>query len=58
MQSVFWRKQCRMKNPVVRLLFVGTAFVLTDIWVYLILMLTFLCQAVDQRHRMINAVYL
>jgi len=47
-----------MKNPVVRLLFVGTAFVLTDIWVYLILMLTFLCQTLDQRHRVINAVYL
>ncbi len=78
------KNTCRIrtstKNPVVRFLFTGIAFILTDIWVRLIwefvslprkggrllfhecfplkLMLTFLRQAVDRKHQLINAVYL
>lgn len=78
------KNTCRIKtstkNPAVRLLFVGLAFILIDIWVWLIwtyvslprkggrllfnelfplkLMLTFLCQAVDRKHQLINSVYL
>lgn len=78
------KNECRIrtagKNPAVRLLYIGTAFILTDIRVYLSrtyisfprkggrevfhelfplkLMLTFLRQATDRRHRVINSVYL
>lgn len=78
------KNQCRIKttskNPVIRLLFMGIAFILTDIWVYLCWMyislprkggrkvfpnqfplkrmLIFLRQAIEQRHPIINSVYL
>ncbi len=76
------KNRCRIgtstKNPAVRLLFVGTAFILTDIWVYLIWkhislprkggrllfgslfplkqMLSFLRQAVERKHTIINSI--
>jgi putative transposase len=78
------KNTCRIrtttKNPVVRFLFTGIAFILTDIWVRLTweyisqprqggrflyhelfplkLMLTFLRQAVDRKHQLINAVFI
>jgi len=78
------KNQCRIKttskNPVVRLLFMGIAYIIKDIWVWLIwtyishprkggrmlfhnlfpfkLMLTFLRQAADRKHRIADSVYL
>lgn len=33
--KIFWSIKTTTKNPVVRLLFYGIAFILTDMWVYL-----------------------
>lgn len=78
------KNQCRIrtttKNPVIRLLFMGIAYIIKDIWVWLMwtyvshprkggrllfhdlfplkLMLTFLRQAADRKHRITDSVYL
>ena len=78
------KNQCRIrttsKNPAARFLFMGIAYIIKDIWVWLIwtyvscprkggrmlfhnlfplkLMLTFLRQAADRKHRIADSVYL
>lgn len=78
------KNQCRIRtstsSPVVRLLFMGIAYIIKDIWIWLMwtyvshprkggravfhdlfplkLMLTFLRQAADRKHRIADSVYL